>query len=104
MPAYATSTMIDVPVARPSRPSVRFTAFDIAITMKMNSRTAPTLVISRTSMSRMNEIVELATVSGSGPLLGKYSAMMPKVAPMIAWPTSFFLMLRPALFFLLTFR
>ncbi len=36
---YAPATMTEVPVASPSRPSVRFTPFDVAAIMKKAHRT-----------------------------------------------------------------
>ena len=73
---------MDAPVARPSRPSVRFTPFDIDMMTNTKISTEPTLPTSRKLMSRMNEMCSLATV---WPLvLGTYRAAMPRPPPTIS--------------------
>src|ERR687889_229678 len=99
---YAPSTRIDAPVARPSRPSVRFTPFDIDMITNTKISTEPTLPTSRKLMSRMNEMCSLATVC---PLvLGTYSAATPSEPPTISWPSSLPLADRPLELLLRTFR
>ena len=61
--AYAPSTRIEEPVARPSRPSVRFTPLAIDMITNTKTSTEPTLPTSSQPMSRMNEMCSLATVS-----------------------------------------
>src|SRR5262249_24898784 len=63
--------MIEVPVARPSRPSVRLTALDIAITTKMKKISAPTLVMLSQLMSLTKEIGAPRTRVGVRPA-GRY--------------------------------
>ena len=53
-------TRMDVPVARPSRPSVRLTALDIAMTTKTKKMTAPILVMLSQSMSWTHDSFGLA--------------------------------------------
>ena len=55
--------MVSAPVASPSTPSVRFTAFEDAITMKVIHTIAATSGSRNHSMSRVKEMAVLAGVS-----------------------------------------
>ena len=85
MIVYVASTIAAVPAARPSRPSVRFTALDQAATMRLASTTKPTRPNDSTVMSRTNERLSEPGVSPSA--LVKRSARMPKIVAVSTWPT-----------------
>ena len=55
MITYAARTRIDAPVARPSRPSVRFTPLEVAVTMTSTQITNSTVPI-ETPKSLRNEM------------------------------------------------
>ena len=82
---YAPNTITDAPVARPSRPSVRFTPFDDAATITYaQSRNSPTG--RTTALSRTNE---MACDAGVRPWLsGKCRASAAKVSDTPACPIS----------------
>ena len=71
------STIADVPAASPSRPSVRFTAFDQAATSRLQRITNPIGPNESTVMSRTNDRLSEAGVRLR--LLANRSASTPKI-------------------------
>ncbi|MNW58442.1 hypothetical protein D3C74_363090 [compost metagenome] len=87
---YEPNTMIETPVARPSSPSVRLTAFDHAVMRKLAQSTkrirpivAPAKARSRL-VSRRNEMCVEAGVRKFS--LGNCSASTANVMPTMPWP------------------
>ena len=91
------STIADEPVASPSRPSVRFTAFDQAATTRKQKTTKPTVP--------NDEHRDVADERQAGPTPGvRPSALREATAPgrrrptpTSSWPTSFAVLFRPRL-------
>ena len=82
---YDANTITEVPVASPSRPSVRFTPLEVPAIMtyaQMTNRTLPRT----TPVSRMNEISVDAGVSPFGS--GNCSASTANETATIIWPAS----------------
>ena len=93
--------MTEAPVARPSRPSVRFTPLDSPEIMKFAQRmkrmsptigpaNARSMFVSRTKLIRVEAGVRKA-------LLGNCRARIEKRTPMMPWPASFCRDRRPRL-------
>ena len=94
MSTYAASTSIVAPVASPSSPSVRFTAFDHpAIIRTIHSTNGSTPIAGPTSA--MNEMCASAGVMSSPS--GWCSTSTANTAPTTDWPASLAPLRRPRL-------
>ena len=70
MNVYAPKTKIETPAARPSRPSVRFVAFDQAVTMRlvqMRYRAIPRPRPAKPRVTAVGRAKEIARVPGYSP-------------------------------------
>ena len=80
------------PVARPSRPSLRFTAFEVPVTTNVTNSTYSGG--GKTSRMYLNtgSWVDAAGRSGA---IGQRMSTMPSATPKVTWPTSFQRATRP---------
>ena len=70
MKVYAPNTKMETPAARPSRPSVRFVAFDHAVTMRfvqIRYRTTPTPSPAKPNVKAVGRAKEISSVPAYSP-------------------------------------
>src|SRR5699024_4043886 len=82
--------MATAPVARPSSPSVRLTAFVVAVEIRLDQitkRIAPVMVPKNAKSHDVSRNTEIAVEAGGRPFsLGKFRASTAKVIPTAPWP------------------